>query len=63
MFLPSNYTLEQAIAAAHDDGVSMGSQRSGIFEVQNDKGIYSDVNYKSRLTFRTWEQLETEEIN
>ncbi len=62
MELPSTFTLTQAIAAAHADGVSKGSSRSGIFEVQNDLGIFLEVNRKT-AQFKTWETLEKEEAN
>lgn len=39
--LPANLTLAQAIIAAHRAGVPQGSNRSGVFEVQNDNGIFS----------------------
>ncbi len=63
MNLPVDFTLEQAIAAARKDGVSKGSSRSGIFEVQNDLGIYSDCLRKTKMNFKTWEELETLERN
>ena len=45
-----------------------GSDRAGIFEIQTDKGIFSQVNEKrlrpnkpGKIIYKTWEQLEAEE--
>lgn len=64
--LPETVTLAEALDAAHAAGMSKGSQRSGCFEIQTDRGIWSQVNGKKidptrpELTpFKTWEELET----
>ncbi len=62
MKLPGTLTLQQAVACAHEDGIAKGSFRSGIFEVQNDLGVFTDVNRKT-CSFKTWEQLEQDELN
>lgn len=60
--------LQTIIEAAWAAGVSKGSQRSGIFEVQTDDGIYSHINEKkidpskpNKVEFLTWDEIENEE--
>ena len=65
--LPVDTSLEDAIGFAHKAGVPMGSARSGIFEVQNDLGIFAHINNRSidhapdnKTEFKTWELIERE---
>jgi hypothetical protein len=68
--LPDDTPLEEAIAAARETGLfGKGSGRSGVFEVQNDLGVYSHprgfVNLQAikpdSVVFRTWAQVEASE--
>lgn len=38
--VPENATLPEMVALARNNGLGAGTQRSGLFEVQTDKGIY-----------------------
>lgn len=57
--------LEELLAWSYESGASVGSSRSGIFEIQTDCGIWSSTTCV-RITpashvFKTWDQLEAEE--
>jgi hypothetical protein len=67
--VPATATLVDILAAAYAAGLPKGSQRSGVFEVQTDLGIYTHHNpvFRERgygrldpdkAIFQTWEQLE-----
>lgn len=68
ILVPVDATIADIIHAAHEAGASVGSSRSGIFEVQTDTGIWSradggklevDTERKlSKIVFRSWEALE-----
>jgi hypothetical protein len=70
--LPLNTPLHDALALAHDAGLSLGSFRTGCFEIQTDAGIFAQVNGKrielgtkgraAKTTFKTWEQIEADEL-
>lgn len=69
--LADETTLPEALCAALAAGMSKGTHRSGCFEVQTDRGIWSqrdgnriDLSTTRKValtTFKTWEQLEAEE--
>lgn len=70
--VPETASLVDILSAAYAAGLSKGSQRSGVFEVQTDAGIYQHHNPEFRersygkldpdkAVFKTWEQLEQEE--
>jgi hypothetical protein len=68
--LPSDTPLDEAIGAARATGLfGKGSSRTGVFEVQNDLGIYSHpkgyANLQrvkpSTIAFRTWAEIEAAE--
>ena len=70
--LPRNTDLATAISLAiRARVISHGSHRSGVFQVQTDDGIFSQVNDRridlstprraALVTMKTWEQLEEEE--
>lgn len=42
--VPDNATLPEMVAIAHKRGLPQGTQRSGLFEVQTDAGIYAHQN-------------------
>jgi hypothetical protein len=42
--VPPDATLPEILAAAYATGMPRGSQRSGVFEVQTDHGIFSHHN-------------------
>lgn len=70
--LPAGTPLADALAAAHAAGLPKGTHRSGCFEVQCDEGIWaqqdgnridlSTPRRAAKTTFKTWEQLEAEEL-
>lgn len=51
--------------------IPRGSQRSGCYQIQNDLGVWEQVNGKrmdfstpakaTKVTFKTWKQLEKED--
>jgi len=65
--------LAEAIKVALESGMSKGSARSGCFEVQTDEGIWSQVDgnridlstprRREKVVFKTWDQLESEEMS
>lgn len=69
--LPADLSLGDALEAARAAGMPKGSHRTGCFEVQNDLGIYSQIDYNridlsapakaAKVVFKTWEQLEAED--
>lgn len=66
--LPEGTFLGEALKAAHQAGVAIGSARSGIFEVQNDKGVFAHINNRSiehapanMTIFKTWDEIERED--
>lgn len=70
--LPADTTLADALKYAHANGMPRGSARGGCFEVQNDLGIHWHRDYQridlstpkraANVIFKTWEQLEQEEL-
>ena len=69
--LPSDTTLEDALSAARAAGMPKGSHRSGCFEVQSDLGIFQsthdfgtkiDPARECTFSYKTWAQLEAEEL-
>jgi len=70
--LPEDTTLGEALTAARAAGLPKGSHRSGCFEVQSGLGIFQSTHeFGTRIdparactfTFRTWAQLEAEELS
>ncbi len=70
--IPADYTLREALEYARATrNLGSGTHRSGCFEVQNDLGIFRQVDGNkidlstpakaAKVTFKTWEQLEREE--
>ena len=60
--------LGQILNSVWNQGASRGSHRSGIFEIQTDLGIWSQINEKKlnpsrmQLTrYQSWDQLISEE--
>jgi len=70
--LPADTDIEEAIQIARENGAPLGSRRSGIFEVQGPRGIWSHVNERrmdfdtpakrAKVVFKSWEDLEAEEL-
>lgn len=68
LLLPEDTSIEQALAAAHAQGMSKGSYRSGCHEVQGPRGIWLGTNARkivpsktNSFSYKTWQQLEDEE--
>ena len=72
--LPADLSLRDALAIAIvSTPVPIGSYRTGVHEVQNDLGIYQQTNGRrfsfttarraATTTFRTWDELEAEEVS
>ncbi len=65
-------TLEDILAAAHGAGLGRGTHQTGIVEVQTDRGIYARADGNridlstparaARVQFRSWDELEAEEL-
>lgn len=66
--LPNDTELDEAIRLARAAGAPKGSHRTGIFEVQNDLGIWEHVDGNridlstprktAKVIFRTWDELD-----
>jgi len=59
--------VEELLSYAYSLGVPKGSARCGCVEIQTDDGIWSSHHggriVPSKAVFKTWEQLEAEELN
>lgn len=66
--VPKTATLEEIIQAGLNAGMSKGNFISGCFEIQTNLGIWSRpdsrsmVNDCGKAIFKTWKQLEHEEL-
>lgn len=65
IMLPPNTTLAEALVAAREAGAPAGSHITGIYEIQNDKGMYWQVHDRKivperpkKYRFRTWDEME-----
>jgi len=65
--LPYGINVDKALRLAYTMGLSRGSSRGGCFSIQCDRGIWSHINArridgapKSKVNFRTWEEIEEE---
>ncbi len=67
----AGYTIDEALDAARNLGLfGTGSNRSGCFEVQCDRGIWTHVRgYRNLgkakaadIVFKTWDEMEAEEF-
>ena len=70
--LPIETTLAEALAAAYAAHMPRGTNRAGCFQIQNDRGIWNHINGNrmdpstprkaAKCVFKTWEELEAEEL-
>jgi hypothetical protein len=69
IMLPPGTSLSDALGAAREAGGPSGSHITGIYEIQNDKGIYWQIHDRkivpertNKWRFRTWEEMEALEL-
>jgi len=69
--LDAETTLEEALDTARAHGMPKGSHRSACFQIQTDLGIYDSTHEfgvrinphrPETFTFKTWAELEAEEL-
>jgi len=65
IMLPSDTPLSDALAAAIEAGARSGSHITGIYQIQNDDGIYQQIHDRKivpertkKWKFQTWAEID-----